>query len=111
MHIHEFGALDNSCTAAGSHYDPLHSRVHGGRFGYKRHIGDLGNVVANEEGKVLADFIQFDLPLKGINSIVGRSVVLHANKDDLGCGSAPDSKTTGNSGGRIACGIIGWLTI
>ena len=36
-----------------------------------------------------------------------RGIVLHTGKDDLGKGSSPDSKLTGNSGERLACGIIG----
>ena len=37
----------------------------------------------------------------------GRSVIVHADPDDLGKGDADDSKTTGHSGKRIACAIIG----
>ena len=36
-----------------------------------------------------------------------RSVILHADEDDLGRGGFPDSKTTGHAGARIACGVIG----
>lgn len=39
--------------------------------------------------------------------MVGRSVVVHSGTDDLGRGNHPDSKTTGNSGTRLACGVIG----
>ena len=45
--------------------------------------------------------------LFGVNSVIGRSCVLHKNEDDLGTTEHPDSKTTGNSGPRIACGVIG----
>jgi len=33
--------------------------------------------------------------------------VVHANPDDLGRGDHNLSKTTGNSGPRLACGVIG----
>lgn len=32
---------------------------------------------------------------------------VHADPDDLGKGGHELSKTTGNAGGRIACGVIG----
>ena len=42
-----------------------------------------------------------------INNVVGRSVVCHADTDDLGTGANEDSKKTGNAGARLACGVIG----
>lgn len=36
-----------------------------------------------------------------------RGIVVHAGEDDLGLGDSPLSKTTGNSGDRVACGVIG----
>lgn len=47
------------------------------------------------------------ISLHGDQSIVGRSVVVHANEDDLGTTDHPESTKTGNSGPRIACGVIG----
>lgn len=37
---------------------------------------------------------------------IGRAVVVHANADDLGRTDHPQSKTTGNAGDRVACGVI-----
>jgi Cu-Zn family superoxide dismutase len=47
--------------------------------------------------------------LKGLKAadFFGRSVIVHADPDDLGRGPHEDSKTTGHSGKRIACAIIG----
>ena len=47
------------------------------------------------------------ISLTGENSIIGRTVVVHADVDDLGQGGHELSKTTGNAGARSACGVIG----
>jgi len=72
-----------------------------------RHVGDLGNIEADESGKAAFNFNDPQLKLTGEHSIVGRSVVVHAGTDDLGRGGHDDSKTTGHAGGRVACGVIG----
>lgn len=41
------------------------------------------------------------------HSVIGRSVIVHENVDDLGKGGHELSLSTGNAGGRIACGVIG----
>ena len=51
--------------------------------------------------------IFFQISLFGDNNILGRSCVVHENEDDLGRGRHELSKTTGNSGPRVACGVIG----
>ena len=45
--------------------------------------------------------------LIGVNSVIGRAFVVHADEDDLGKGGHSDSLTTGHAGGRLACGVIG----
>jgi Cu-Zn family superoxide dismutase len=66
-----------------------------------RHKGDLGNVEANEEGVAQMEYLDKHLKLNGINSIIGRSIIVHADEDDL------TSQPTGNAGARVACGVIG----
>ena len=70
-------------------------------------MGDLGNLVADKEGNCYECFTDSMISLYGEYSIVGRSVVVHANEDNLGQTEHPDSKTTDNSGERVACGVIG----
>ena len=45
--------------------------------------------------------------LYGEHTVIGRSCVCHADEDDLGLGGHELSLTTGNAGGRVACGVIG----
>ncbi len=106
FHIHEFGNLTNYCQTAGGHYNP-HKKTHGGSEDENRHVGDLGNVVADENGK--AEYVIHDKQVRvtGEFSIVGRSCVVHADEDDLGKGGHDDSLTTGHAGARVACGVIG----
>lgn len=106
FHIHQWGNLSNGCISAGPHFNP-ENKTHGGPNSEIRHVGDLGNVVSDENGNANYELVDEKLTLFGINSIIGRSLVLHQNEDDLGLGNSPDSKTTGNSGARIACGVIG----
>lgn len=70
-------------------------------------MGDLGNLNADEKGDVSVCFSDKLVSLYGEYSVIGRSVVVHANEDDLGKTTHPESTKTGNSGPRVACGIIG----
>uniref|UniRef100_A0A8C2RHW1 Superoxide dismutase copper chaperone n=1 Tax=Capra hircus TaxID=9925 RepID=A0A8C2RHW1_CAPHI len=67
------------------------------------HRGDLGNVRADESGRAI--FRIEDEQLK-VWDVIGRSLVVDEGEDDLGRGGHPLSKITGNSGERLACGII-----
>ncbi|CAJ0600533.1 unnamed protein product [Cylicocyclus nassatus] len=105
FHVHEVGNLGNGCLAAGPHFNPTNA-THGARQDEIRHVGDLGNVVAQNSGVAAFWLRDSVITLTGPNSIVGRSLVIHEGEDDLGRGSHPDSKATGNAGGRFGCGII-----
>lgn len=86
-------------------------RNHGDYTDNDRHVGDLGNIQANQDGTATISIIDNEVKLMGFHSVVGRSCVIHAGEDDLGKGGNEESKKTGNSGARIACGVIGvaWL--
>ena len=106
FHIHQFGNLTQGCTTAGPHYNPF-KKTHGGPEDEERHVGDLGNVEAGADGTAKYEREDQLITLFGAYSVLGRSCVLHTNVDDLGRGGHELSKTTGNAGGRIACGVIG----
>lgn len=71
-----------------------------------RHVGDLGNILANESGVADVNIKDSIISFTGNNNIIGRAIVVHSGEDDLGKGSSPLSASTGNSGDRWACGII-----
>merc|ERR1711894_650891 len=73
----------------------------------ERHAGDLGNVEASADGVAALDIKDSLFSLSGDRSIIGRTMVIHADVDDLGKGGHNLSKATGNAGGRLACGVIG----
>jgi len=101
FHIHEFGdcsAPDG--TSAGGHYNPL-GQAHAGPDAEKRHVGDLGNILADAGGFGTYDRVDKLLRVNGPDSILGRAVVVHAGEDDY------VSQPTGNAGARVACGVIG----
>jgi Cu-Zn family superoxide dismutase len=101
LHIHDSGdcsARDGS--SAGGHFNPT-SSDHGGSNGRPRHSGDLGNITADSKGEIYATFEVGDIAFgTGADSIIGRGLIVHADVDDL------KSQPAGNSGVRVACGLI-----
>lgn len=102
FHIHEKGDCSSKdANSAGGHYNPT-QKPHGAATANanERHIGDLGNLTANANGKATVTLKDPLLRLSGENSIVNRAVIVHAKADDL------KSQPAGNAGGRVACGVI-----
>ena len=98
FHIHEFGDLtDRTGKSAGGHFNP-EGHDHAGPDADKRHVGDLGNIEADDKGVA-----RVEMTVKGlkVHFILGRSIVVHAGKDDL------KSQPSGNAGPRVAVGVIG----
>ncbi|HEY6909786.1 MAG TPA: superoxide dismutase family protein [Myxococcales bacterium] len=98
VHIHEKGdCSDKKALSAGGHYDPTASEHHGGAKTAIRHGGDLGNIEVGKDGKGTLDVV---VPAITVESIVGRSIVVHEKYDDM------KTDPSGGSGARIGCGKI-----
>ncbi|KAL1298692.1 hypothetical protein HN51_042998 [Arachis hypogaea] len=106
FHLHEYGDTTKGCVSTGPHFNP-NKMKHGAPGDQIRHAGDLGNIVANADGVAEATIVDNQIPLIGPNSVVGRALVVHELEDDLGKGGKELSLSTGNAGGRLACGVVG----
>ncbi|ERF69204.1 Superoxide dismutase [Endocarpon pusillum Z07020] len=106
MHIHQFGDNTNGCTSAGPHFNPF-GKQHGAPEDDERHVGDLGNFKTDGQGNAKGSVEDKHIKLIGEQSVLGRTIVIHAGTDDLGKGGTEESKKTGNAGPRPACGVIG----
>lgn len=101
FHIHEFGDISKSDgTSAGGHFNPEH-KDHAGPQDEMRHAGDFGNIIADTDGNAHYERVDSLISFKGVNNIIGRSIIIHADEDDL------VSQPTGDAGGRVAQGVIG----
>ena len=101
FHIHEKG----DCSApdgmsAGGHFNPT-NKPHGSPDAPEHHAGDLPMLVADASGNASLSTEASATSLGGAASdIVGKAVVVHKDADDF------KSQPAGNSGSRIACGVI-----
>ena len=110
FHIHEYGDLSDGCNSACAHYNPF-GKSHGCPGATERHVGDLGNLHIDLFGNANYSTSDNVIQLSGIYSIIGRSLIIHQNKDDCGTGqneAREESLKTGNAGARIACAVIGY---
>jgi superoxide dismutase, Cu-Zn family len=129
IHIHEYGICDPSgdqpFSTAGSHYNPTATR-HGGPpmddahmaamsgtpevtaagspEASTGHAGDLGNITVNDDGTgtltVTSDRFTLEQGPTTLQDLDGSAIVIHQDVDDL------VTDPSGNSGARIACGVI-----
>lgn len=104
IHIHEFGDCSAAdASSAGSHYNPTHL-VHGKPDPKKYHAGDLGNIEVGRDGSGTLDIVipqaHFNPEFTDYSNVIGKSLVVHEKTDDL------KSQPSGDSGDRIACGVI-----
>ncbi len=101
FHVHEKGDCSASdATSAGGHFNP-DTKSHGMPGSGSNHAGDMPNIQSDANGNA-----SYSAKLSGFavnhgsNGILGRSVVVHRDPDDY------KSQPAGNSGPRIACGLI-----
>lgn len=111
IHIHEFGDISDGCFSLGGHWNPL-KKEHGSIWidSTNSHAGDLiNNLSSDMKGEFKYTYYDDRINLKGdvLDTIIGRSVVIHKGIDDLGLGNNLESKKTGNAGKRLDCAIIG----
>lgn len=102
FHIHETGDCTDAAAGfkkAGGHFNPT-QHVHADVIVSPRHVGDMGNLVADNKNKVNSSVTIEGLPLGGPESIIGKAVIIHKNKDD------GKTQPTGNAGDRLACAVI-----
>lgn len=126
FHVHENGFVGQvtTCDALGGHFNPYNSTEHGCDWKGVKHAGDLCNNIFTDDygistGCYTTNLLSLDENYN--NCIIGRSIVIHAESDDLGlCGKMINGKIvdyvspkkieeslkTGNAGRRIACGNI-----
>ena len=106
IHIHTVGKCEGPAfTTAGGHFNPAnaHHGVHNTQTP-NPHVGDLPNLTVSDKGTAKITFTATGATLgDGPNSLFhdgGTSLVIHAKADDM------MSDPSGNSGDRIACGVI-----
>lgn len=105
IHIHEAGVCKApDFESAGGHFNPA-NKEHGVDNPKGPHVGDLPNLTASEDGSVELNFVAKNFTLKkgkptSLLDADGSAVVIHEKADDY------KTDPSGNSGGRIACGVI-----
>jgi len=102
IHLHTVGKCEPPFTSAGGHFNP-EKRAHGFNSQHGPHLGDMPNIFTPAAGKLEFEFVVPGVTLKGPFGLLdadGAAIVVHATADDYLTDPA------GNSGARIACGVI-----
>jgi superoxide dismutase, Cu-Zn family len=104
VHVHTVGKCDPpDFNSAGGHFNPL-GKQHGAKNPQGSHAGDLPNLTVAADGSGRMETTTEQLTLgSGPTSIWdadGSALVVHAAADDF------TTDPTGNSGARIACGVL-----
>ncbi len=100
FHIHEKGDCSApDATSAGGHFNPA-GKPHGHPHKGEHHAGDLPMLQADVSGNASLTATLSGVSLQGSSGIIGRGLIVHAAPDDF------KTQPTGNSGARVACGVI-----
>ena len=103
IHLHTTGRCDApTFESAGDHWNPTRSG-HGTRSGKGPHLGDMPNITVARDSSVSVNATTAGGTIRGENAVLdtdGAAVVVHAKGDDY------KSQPSGNSGDRIACGVV-----
>ena len=104
VHIHSSGQCQAPAfTSAGPHFNPLNMK-HGLKSAEGSHAGDLPDMYVNRDGvgryEVLMESVKLGSGQLSILEPYAKAIVIHATADDN------DTDPSGNSGDRIACGVI-----
>ena len=98
LYIHEFGECQGkNPDFIGAHYHPFSQD--GQQTVEGQHLGDLGYLMANQEGKAFYETVNKMIKLQGKNSILGRSIVINAKEEE-------ETLKAGASKIKVACGVI-----
>ncbi|GAA4453233.1 superoxide dismutase family protein [Novipirellula rosea] len=100
FHVHEQGGLSDKVTgkSTGGHFNPT-DQPHGRPSDTERHVGDIGNIEADKNGKATVKIDDAVIKLSGDDSIVGRGLVIHAEPDQF-------TQPTGDACNRVTFGVI-----
>lgn len=99
-HIHTVGRCDPpDFASAGGHWNPLGAH-HGSLNPAGPHMGDLPNLTVATDGHATLGINVPGATIAGLLDADGSAIVVHAGRDDM------MSDPSGNSGGRIACGVF-----
>ena len=100
FHVHEKGDCSaDDAMSAGGHFNPT-AKPHGDPSSANHHAGDMPMLVADASGRAHLDADIDSATIGGSNDIAGKGVIVHKDPDDF------QTQPTGNSGARLACGVI-----
>jgi Cu-Zn family superoxide dismutase len=101
FHLHEKGDCSSGDgMSAGGHFNP-DGHAHGAASSAMHHAGDLPSLQADAQGVAKFSFESTSLSVgSGPHDVVGHGLIVHRDADDY------TTQPTGNSGPRIACGVV-----
>ncbi|MBC3875641.1 superoxide dismutase family protein [Undibacterium flavidum] len=106
FHVHQTGSCEPKekdgkmvpAGAAGGHYDPAGSNVHGTPWG-DGHLGDMPALFVDENGSATHAVLA---PRLKLSDLAGRSIMIHAGGDN----HADHPAMLGGGGARVSCGVV-----